>query len=126
MTEAMRQAHERGAVSGEAVLPGILEEVERLAGREAAINLALHHGGREVYFPAEKSIDSGRDHLLFHTLGAAVVPKLCRRFGGNAIYVPRARRACAIHLARQGASPTEIACRLATSIYTARRYIRGS
>ena len=115
-----------GAVSGDQALPGVLAEAERLAGRGAAIKLALHHGGQEVYFPTEKSLAGGRDHPLFHTLGAGVAFKLCRRLGGNAIYVPRARRACAIYLARQGASPAEIACRLGTSIYTARRYIRSS
>lgn len=115
-----------GGMSGEAPLPGVLADVERLAGRAAAVNLALHHGGREVYFPAEKSLAGGREHPLFYTLGRGAVLKLCGRFGGNAIYVPRARRACAIYLARQGASPAEIAARLGTSIYTARRYIRGS
>ncbi len=113
-------------MSGEPALPGVLADIERLAGRGAAIDLALQHGGREVYFPAEKAIAGGDDHPLLHVLGAAAALVVCRHVGGNAIYVPRARRACALELARRGKTPAEIAGLLKTSIYTARRYIRRS
>ena len=107
-------------------LPGVLEEIEEIAGRATAITMALAWGGREVHIPKPCHLAHHPEHPLARLLepeGTAL--KVSDYLGGCSVYLPRARRACAVHLAAAGATPGEIAARLALSTSVARRYVRG-
>ena len=107
-------------------LPGVLEEIEAVAGRPTAITMALAWGGREVHIPKLRYLARHPDHPLARLLaleGTALA--VSDYLGGSTLYLPRARRACAVHLAAAGATPGEIATRLALSPSAARRYCRG-
>ena len=110
-----------------APLPGVLEEIEDIAGRPTAIAMALAWGGREVHIPKPPHLTRYPDHPLARLLedeGTAL--KVADYLGGCSVYLPRARRACALHLAAAGATPGEVAARLGLSPSAARRYIRGA
>ena len=108
-------------------LPGVLEEIEQIAGRVTAIRLALAWGGREVHFPKSDYMVHHPEHPLALLLeNEGTVLKVSDYLGGGSVYLPRARRACALYLAACGATPSEIATRLALSPSAARRYIRGA
>ena len=105
----------------------MLEEIADVAGRPTAIAMALAWGGREVHIPKPHHLARHPDHPLARLLedeGTAL--KVAEYLGGSGCYLPRARRACALHLAATGATPGEIAARLALSPSAARRYIRGA
>ena len=110
-----------------APLPGVLEEIEDIAGRPTAIALALAWGGREVHIPKPPHLTRYPDHPLARLLEAeGTALKVADYLGGCSVYLPRARRACALHLAAAGATPGEVAARLGLSPSAARRYIRGA
>ncbi len=122
-----RSSGRRRRISGDGPLPGVLEEIEEIAGRPTAILLALAWGGREIHVPKTRYLARHPEHPLARLLepeGTAL--KVSDYLGGGSVYVPRARRACAEHLAACGATPGEIAARLALSISAARRYVRGA
>ena len=108
-------------------LPGVLEEIADIAGRPTAIAMALAWGGREIHIPKPLHLARHPDHPLARLLEAeGTALKVSDYLGGSCIYLPRARRACALHLAAAGATPAEIAARLRLSPSAARRYIRGA
>ena len=113
----------RGGVSGVPALPGILADIAEAAGHEAAIKMALEWGGREVHIPKPAHLRGRATHPLVALLGARAASAVAARVGGGSTYVPRARRACAVFLARDH-SPAEIAGRLGVSPKVARRYSR--
>ena len=97
-----------------------------MAGRATAIRMALAWGGQEVHIPKPRHLARHPDHPLARLLDAeGTTLQVSHYLGGSSVYLPRARRACAIHLARAGATPGEIAARLSLSPSAARRYIRG-
>ena len=105
----------------------MLEEIAEIAGRPTAIAMALAWGGREVHIPKPRHLARHPDHPLARLLEAeGTAFKVSDYLGGCAVYLPRARRACAVYLAAAGASSGEIAARLALSPSAARRYIRGA
>ena len=105
----------------------MLEEIEEVAGRATAIRMALVWGGREIHIPKPRHLARHPDHPLARLLEAeGTARQVSGYLGGCTIYLPRARRACAVHLAAAGATPAEIAVRLALSPSAARRYIRGA
>ena len=105
----------------------MLEEIEEIAGRATAIRMAIAWGGREVHIPKPAHLARHPDHPLVRLLEAeGTVLQVSNYLGGCSVYLPRARRACAVHLAAVGATPAEIAARLALSPSAARRYIRGA
>ena len=109
-----------------APLPGVLEEIADVVGRPTAIAMALAWGGREVHIPKPRHLARHPDHPLARLLEAeGTALRVSDYLGGCSVYLPRARRACAVHLAAGGATPVEIATRLALSPSAARRYIRG-
>ena len=106
-------------------LPGVLEEIADIAGRPIA--MALAWGGREIHIPKPLHLARHPDHPLARLLEAeGTALKVSDYLGGSCIYLPRARRACALHLAAAGATPAEVAARLGLSPSAARRYIRGA
>ena len=114
------------AVTDSAPLPGVLEEIADVAGRPTAIAMALAWGGREVHIPKRRHLARHPDHPLARLLKAeGTAQRVSDYLGGCSVYLPRARRACAVYLAAGGATPAEIAARLALSASVARRYAKG-
>ena len=108
-------------------LPGVLDEIAGVAGKATAIRMALAWGGREVHIPKPRHLARHPDHPLARLLEAeGTALKVADYLGGCSVYLPRARRACAIHLAAAGATPAEVAARLAIAPGVARRYVRGA
>ena len=115
-----------GAPAAEnSALPGILGEIAEAAGLQTAIGLALAWGGRDVHIPQPGHIEQHPDHPLAVLLAAeGTAAAVAELLGGNKVYFPRARRACARHLANAGAGAGEIADRLGITRSAARRYTR--
>ncbi len=104
-------------------LPGVLSEIAEIAGVEAALGLALLCGGSEIHIPRPARLTP--DHRLTAGLGAGGAAAVARYFAGEKLYIPRARRALARHLAARRVGSAEIAARLGISVRTARRYSAG-
>lgn len=104
-------------------LPGALAEIAEVAGREAALQLALHLGGAPLHIPKAKNV--GPDHPLVRAVGLGVARIIVARFEGENIDIPLAQRALVLHLAAGGMSSLEIARRLRMTIQTVRQYRRG-
>ena len=115
-----------GAVTGKQVpLPGILTDIERIAGREAALMIAVAHGGHgEFYVPRHPA--GARGQALADVVGPAAAARIMQVMGGEAVSVPLARRAVVQWLCAGGMTSTEIADRLRITRRTARRYIRAA
>ena len=106
-------------------LPGVLAEIEEVAGRAVAIEIAVALGGTEIYVPGPEYMRAHPEHPLSRlALAHEVVLRIAGRIGGGGVYVPMARRACAEHLAAAGMSAETIAVRLGIALKTARRYSR--
>ena len=93
-------------------LPGVLAEIEEIAGREAALDLALALGGRAVHVPRPDAVHPG--HALKLAVGPAAAT-IAGRFAGETLYVPHARRHLVLHLTSTGQTTREIADRLGIS-----------
>lgn len=104
-------------------LPGVLAEMAEAAGREAACGVALAHGGKDGW-RVPRRVESGAGRALAELVGTAAARALARRFGGEAVSVPLARRALVCHLAGAGLSTGEVAQRLRIARRTVRRYRR--
>ena len=104
-------------------LPGVLAEMADIAGRAAACGIALAHGGDDGWnVPRRVACAPGR--ALAELVGGRAARAVIRRFGGESVAVPLARRALVAHLAERGLTTTEIARRLGIARRTARRYRR--
>ena len=110
------------------MLPGVLEEIAEVAGRDAALTLALEWGGEEVHVPKPAHLERCPDHPLSSILTdlPSAARAIAERFGGSRIYIPQARAACARHLAAEGIPAGAIASRLRLSHRSVRRLIRDS
>ncbi len=106
-------------------LPGVLSEIADVAGRAAACTIALAHGGDDGW-NIPRRLDSTAGRALADLVGPAPARAVTRRFGGEALAVPLARRALVVHLAQAGLTTTEIARRLGMSRRAARRYRRDA
>lgn len=115
-----RPAPSGGTAAPAGDLPGVLEAVAALAGREAALVLALARGGAELHVSGSARRAARR--LRAAGLDGAAAAALARHFRGEKLYIPRARRALAVHLAGQRVASREIAARLGITERTARRY----
>lgn len=123
----MSDAASRGT-RAESILPGVLDEIAEVAGRAAAITLALAWGGEDVHIPKPGHLERCPDHPLLGILAAEAGAALAiaERFGGSKIYLPQARPVCVRHLAEQGIPAGAIAARLCISVRTVRRIIHAS
>ena len=102
-------------------LPGVLAEIEAVAGRDAALLLALAHGGEDIYIAAR----GARARKLAATVGgAAAWEAIVARLGGEIVHVPLARRVLVRHLSDEGLDTAQIARRLRITRSTVRRYRR--
>ena len=105
-------------------LPGVLAEIEEVAGREVAVALSLAYGGDWLHVPKASYLAAHPEHRLIAWLGAEAAALVAGRMAGGIIYVPLARRDCARHLARQGMPVHTIADRLRVTTSSVRRYLR--
>lgn len=103
-------------------LPGVLAEIEALAGREVALALALALGGRSIHMPRPKNIVAG--HALLEACGASAA-SIAEHYAGECLYIPKARRALVGHLSARGSTTQEIARLLGITGHTVRQYRRG-
>lgn len=103
-------------------LPGILAEVEAIAGRAAALALAEALGGETVHIPRAENLAD--DHCLVWAVGASAAA-ISSRYAGEKVYVPRARRALVLHLAAAGWPSRRIASRLGITSRAVREYQRA-
>ena len=113
-------AKEECGGAGGGNLPGVLDEIAEVAGREAALALALHMGGRDIHVPKPRNVGAG--HRLAAVMGLEAARSFAGRFRGEQIYVPKARRALTAHLSGQGMAVSRIAERLGISRATAYQY----
>ena len=102
-----------------APLPGILAEIEEIAGREAALEVSLALGGQSIHVPRPENMAA--DHPLAVAAGQACRP-IAERFAGGSIYVPRARKALVGYLIGRGEQPRAIAARLGISLRAVQSY----
>ena len=103
-------------------LPAGLGEIADHAGREAALTIALEHGGQSWRVPARADHPEGQ--ALTALLGRDAAQALIAGCGGHVMEVPLARRAVVAWLAGRGVHAPQIASLLRISRRTARRYIR--
>jgi len=103
-------------------LPGVLAEIAAVAGREAALRLALEMGGETLYVPKPDRLTHG--HRLVTAVGSACARRIAQRFAGESIDVPLARRALAVWLAGRDMSAAQIGRALSIRVQTARKYTR--
>lgn len=92
------------------------EEIGRVVGQEAALQLSAAFGGMRIYVPVEP------DASLIEAIGADGAAKLSRSWGGEQIDVP-ARQGKALRITEmlgQGLSTREVAQRLLVT----ERYVR--
>lgn len=79
-------------------LPLITAEIERVAGKEAAIKLSRERGGRTIYTPYEIQ----EDHWLAELVGLEAARKICEHYRvGNAgarLLIPIAKQAMQRHV----------------------------
>ena len=82
-------------MSADDALPGLLGELEAVAGREAALKVAKAVGGTRVSFP----FDVSEDHWLAQLVGMEAAQAICghfrttgaggERYGARHVFVPR-------------------------------------
>lgn len=104
--------------------PGVLEPIAHQCGDDAALVIALVHGGHDIYIPKRQSSlsDSPRNPFVGLAPLEGHIDWLIDEFGGIAIYVPMAhfQRACLMLL--KGKSVRAISTSMNISMRTANRY----
>jgi len=115
------------------LLPGILGEIEEVAGLAVALQIAAAKGGATAYFPSVERLTE--DHWLIGAVGWEAAETLCRHFGGRAnpqLKIPlgpagsRGKLWAAIRKGlAQGKSAAEIARALGVDEKTVRRHRTG-
>ena len=103
-------------------LPGILAEVEDIIGREKTIRLAIQLGGREMHIPRPDRMDSS--HPIAIEVGIRKARRIAKRYSGESVYVPHARKAITLYLLQQGRTVQEISEVLSVSKKAVRYHLR--
>lgn len=108
---------------GGAFLPIILQEIEKVAGFDAAVKVAFNFGGMRLCFPKENFIDE--NHRLSELVGLDAAQKICKELGGITFTIPIGpfnRSAILFYkyskLSNLGWSKTEIARELGVHVRT--------
>ena len=101
-------------------LPGVIEEIAEVAGRQAAIRLAMRLGGSVIHVPRPSHVSP--DHPLAEAIGIDAARAVAERFAGEGLYIPMSRRFVARHLSDEGLAARQIASQLGVSIRTVQRY----
>ncbi len=102
-------------------LPLIIAEIERIAGSEAALELAMAKGGQEIYVP----VAATDDHWLTRAVGLEAARKICDHYRGSRIIIPMAKlsmqRRRLIAALKDGASAAEASAAAGMHIRSAYR-----
>ena len=101
-------------------LPGVLAEIAEVTSCDAALDIALAYGGSTLHVPTPERVGI---HGLDSLLGRPNAVSFAERFGGEQIYVPKARRAVAARLRLRGLSTAAIAETLGVTRRSARRLV---
>ena len=70
-------------------LPGTLNEIARIVGRDAALTLALHLGGARVNIPQRWRKGNELDELI----GIDAAKRMSKTYGGERLLIPSAKHA---------------------------------
>lgn len=105
-------------------VPGILAEIARLVGDDAAERLAVARGGQTLHVPGARTLTETHD--LVKILGERRAHMISAAYAGESLYIPRARKWVAMRMFDRGASANYVATRLGLSISAARTYRRLS
>lgn len=100
------------APRSEEVLSGTLGKIEKLCGRDAALKIAAHYGGRRVYLPFEVTAKS----TIAKVIGFEAAQTLADEWdGGSLINIPSAaygstavRRDLGMKMLRDGYRPADV------------------
>ncbi len=96
-----------------------LDDLEAIAGIDAALAFVERHGGRSIYIA--KLSQFRNDNRLIEGRDAAI--QLAMQYGGQSYYVAQSRHRRAHIYARRGLDLGEIARRLGTTPRSVRRYL---
>lgn len=126
----LHQTLRRGRLPKISELSGLLQEIAEVAGVEVAIAIARAEGGREVNFPVEATIRSGRGGWLVDAVGEQKALLIIRELfprGGKVIVpmdpTPRLERISKIiELLKSGKSVREVVLEVGCCIRTVHRY----
>lgn len=106
-------------------LPPLLQEVARIAGDAAAIEIARRLGGRSMYVPQNPRAN----HKLSRVVGAKAAAVIGQHFGGATVAWPKAKGVLNRHdarwLAGRGWSVPRIARQLNLTEHYARSLVQG-
>ena len=103
-------------------LPGVLGEIEAIAGADAALRIVESAGGTRIYIPTPGRLTA--DHRLVSILGLAAATEIAERLAGSVLEIPTARPVLAHRLFEGGATIAEVARRLGITERRARQ-LRG-
>ena len=101
-------------------LPGILADIERVAGRDAALRLARSAGGSRINVPAPARLRP--EHPLARALSPAAAAEISRLWAGERVDVPHARGAVCAWLLSQGRTVAQVAAELKMARRSVRRH----
>ena len=102
-------------------LPATLAAIAEVAGLDAAIKIALHHGGGRLYVPSRAP-----GSALADLIGLDAAQALARDMGGDRLIIPMAKRAIAGRMIADGVSIDQVAIRLKMSRATLYRWRGGA
>ena len=105
-------------------LPGVLAEIEEIAGREAAVNFALGFHGRRVAVPQSLDTSAGRE--IEDAVGAAAARMIVERFRGDSIYVRQVTRFLVVELTARGMRTSDIGRRLGITDRAVQKHRRAN
>lgn len=100
---------------------GVLREVAKVYGDDAALAVVNAYGGTTVYVPARRIPD---EHPLILRLGRRIAETLQRSAAGEQAYIPTSRAPHARILHQQGCTVPEIARLLGITQRSVRRFLR--
>lgn len=108
-------------MAGRYHLPGVLGDIARLAGEDAALNIALRHGGTRLSLPQQATPDTALARLV----GMDAAAKICAELGGDRVEIPLAKPAVIRWLRDQGHTVSAIARMLHCNERTVREHANG-
>lgn len=89
-------------------LPGILSDIARLTSEEAALLIALHHGGTRLSVPKHVNPEGPIAKLV----GKAAAAKISAEYGGERLPIPLAKPALILWRRDRGDAVSAIALEL--------------
>lgn len=112
--EKIQPEHDASAPPRDQALRGVLGDIEEVCGREAALKIAAHYGGRRLYVPYPERLNA--DSSVAKVIGLEAAEALAEAFrGGSLIEIPPAaygssavRRELGMKMLREGYRPADV------------------